>query len=333
VQLESVCSIPVEEFLLTRVAFRPDGHHIVVGHRDLTLYEVLSGKAVRSFPFEGFLGCARFSSDGRYLAAANENDNHPHTTGLAKVFEVDSGETLVEIRTRFPIRAACFLESPQGTIFLYRDTEPDHGGASPFHRNRVRGCRLGSSQPVFGLEFPAWEIRDMAAGSAFALFGLDSVGKVHDIEGASLTIRQYKVGAYSYPAGARLRILGLGIGAGISAFSPEGRLLALELVDFRANRRQLSLLNVDTGVGTNLLLLPSDVMPALAFCEDGSRLLSLCDDPSTPSAALRLWDTASLRQIGDAHIGMQYHAIALNWPTRRIAALGGGKCDIAVIRD
>jgi hypothetical protein len=28
---------------------------------------------------------------------------------------------------------------------------------------------------------------------------------------------------------------------------------------------------------------------------------------------------------------LQYHALALNWPTRRVAALGGGKCDIGLI--
>jgi WD40 repeat protein len=77
VRLESVCSIPIEEYLITRLAFTPDGRYVIVGHRDLTLYEILSGRAVRTFPFEAFAGCLAVSPDGRYLACVNEDDHQP----------------------------------------------------------------------------------------------------------------------------------------------------------------------------------------------------------------------------------------------------------------
>jgi WD40 repeat protein len=328
VQLESVCSIPVDELLLTRIVFTPDGHHIVIGHQDLTLYDILSGKPVRTFPFEGFAASPMFSPDGRYLACLNRNDNQPRTQGLARVFAVDTAELLFELRGRSPVHAGCFLEDSRGLVFLHKSADAT---AASCAGNRVRGCHIPSREPAPDLEFPGWNICRMAAQNGLTLFGCDPIGQVRQIEGASLNFHLFKVGRFSYPGGALERIHELGIGAGISKLSPDGRWLAYEAVDFQANLRRVFLINVQTGARASLLKLPPGVIPALAFSQDGAYFSCLSEDPVNPTNLLRLWETSSLQLVGQAPLGMQYHALALNWPTRRVAALGGGKCDIGLI--
>ncbi|MCL4402962.1 MAG: hypothetical protein M1436_09925, partial [Acidobacteria bacterium] len=111
------------------------------------------------------------------------------------------------------------------------------------------------------------------------------------------------------------------------------KLLALETVDFTANTRHLAMVRVATGERTRLLPLPSNVVPAFAFSQDGARFACLSEDPETASETLRLWDTEALEPAGSVSFGLQYHAIALNWPTRRLAAVGGGRCDIVLIHE
>jgi hypothetical protein len=50
-----------------------------------------------------------------------------------------------------------------------------------------------------------------------------------------------------------------------------------------------------------------------------------------PVCSLRLWDSSTGRQTAHTTVGLGYQAVALNWPTRRIAVLGGGRCDIGLI--
>ncbi|MCL4402963.1 MAG: hypothetical protein M1436_09930, partial [Acidobacteria bacterium] len=165
------------------------------------LHEVLSGRAVRSFPFEAFVGWAAFSADGRFFACASENDNHPGTTGLARVFDADTGRIVVELRTALPVEAGCFLETAQGAVFLCREAVADQAGPAPVRRNRVRGYRLPSAEPLPVLDLNGWEIRRMAGADSLALLGFDPAGTTLEVEGANLNFRQFKVGRYSYPDG------------------------------------------------------------------------------------------------------------------------------------
>jgi len=332
VQLDSVCSFPVEELLITHVLFRPDGHHIAIGHRDLTLYEVLSGKPVRSFAFGRFVAWAGFSSDGRYLAAVNLGDHRPQTNGLARVFEVDSGATVFEARPRFPVQAGCFRGQGESTVFLYRDVLPEPGEGVPGRRERVRGVRLPSLEADCELELPGWRVRLLASGGGLTLVGQDVAATRYEVEGASLDYRRHKVGVCSYPDGSPLRVRNLGFGAGLACLSADGKRLALERPDFQACRRQLCLIDVEAGTASVLLPLPDEVVPAFTFSLEGGHLLTLSEGPEGAGNSLQLWDTSTCKQLAHTTLGLQYHAVALNWPTRRIAALGGGRCDIGLIR-
>lgn len=330
-QLDAVCSFPVEELFLTHVQFRPEGHHIVIGHRNLILYEVLSGKPVRTFAFERFVAWCGFSADGRYLAAANVGDHRPQTDGLARVFEVDSGAVVFEAHPRFPVQAACFSERGGETVFLYRDTLPAPGDGLPGRRERIRGVRLPSLEPDCELELPGWRVRHLAVGAGLALFGQDEASTRYEVEGASLSYRRYKVGSCSYPGGNSRRVRNLGFGVGQACLSKNGRRLALERPDFRAGQRHLSLVDIEAGTASILVSLPAEVIPAFCFALDGGHLLSLSEDPEGGCNRLQLWETSTRRQVAHTTLGLQYQAVALNWPTRRIAALGGGKCDIGLI--
>ncbi len=331
-QLDSVCSFPVETLLTTHVLFRPDGHHIAVGHRDLALYEVLSGRPVRTFAFGRFVAWAGFSRDGRYLAAANVGDHRPQTNGLARVFEVNSGATVFEARPRFPVQAGCFRGHGESTVFLYRDVLPAPGGGLSGRRERVRGVRLPSLEVDCELELPGWRVRLLASDGGLTLVGQDLAATRYEVEGVSLHYRRHKVGVCSYSDGQPMRVRNLGLGAGQACLSADGRLLALERPDFRACRRQLCLIDVEAGTASALLPLPDEVVPAFAFSLEGGHLLTLSEGPAGTGNSLCLWDTSTGKQLANTTLGLQYHAVALNWPTRRIAALSGGKCDIGLIR-
>jgi WD40 repeat protein len=326
VRLESVCSIPIEEYLITRLAFTPDGRYVVVGHRDPTLYEILSGRAVRTFPFEAFAACLAVSPDGRYLACVNEDDHQPRTRGLARVFDIETGDVVWETQPLRPIETGCFLEHPDGLVFLRREEAADGS-------NRLSGCRLPGCDAAPGFDLPEWNIREMAAcGNAVALFGRERIAKTCEIEGTALEFHPFKVGTYSYPEGAPGRVRRIPAGAGPSRLSPGGRMLALDMIDFHAREHYVSLIGLETGAEARLALVP-DALPAFAFSHDGEQFACLNEDPETAGGLLRVWDTQTLNPLGRTSFPSHYHKIALHWPKRRLAAVGGGRCDVALIHN
>lgn len=297
---------------------------MVVGHRDLTLYEVLSGKAVRTFPFAVFANSIAISPDGRYLACVNEDDHQPRTRGLARVFDIEAGEVAWEAEMPRPVETGCFLQNARGLVFLCKEASGDG-------LNRLSGCRLPRADAAPALELPEWNIREVAgSGSAVTVFGRERVAKTCEIEGAALDSYPFKVGTYSYPDGEPTQTRRVAAGAGLSRLSPGGQMLALEVIDFHARAHRLSLFHVNNGAEGRLALAP-DGLPAFAFSGDGAQFLCLNEDAETAGGLLRLWETQTLRILGQTPFPSHYHTIALHWPTRRLAAIGGGRCDIGLI--
>jgi hypothetical protein len=324
VRLDSVCSIPIDDFLATRLDFTPDGQHIVIGHRSLTQYGILSGRAVRTYPFEAFAAEIEFSPDGRYIACVNDDDRQPGTRGLAKVFDTESGELLWKAEPPRPIQTGCFLEDRHGLRFLYREVLD--GGAT-----RLTGCRLPWCDAAPALELPGWNLREVAANDAFVtLFGQDSAPTTCRIEGASLEFYPFKVRKLACPDDADNQARKVAIGAGRSKLASGGQWLALEVIDFRARAHHLSLIDVVNGAEGRLSLAP-DSIPVFAFSRGGEHFLCLNEDPESGGALLRLWETRTMKLLGRTPFPPHYHALALHWPTRRLAAIGGGRCDIGLI--
>ena len=181
------------------------------------------------------------------------------------------------------------------------------------------------------LELPGWRIRLLASGTGLTLAGQDEASTCYQVEGANLSYRRHKVGTCSYPGGNPMWVRNLGFGVGLAVLSPDGRFLALERPDFRAGERQLCLVDVEAVTTSVLITLPADVIPAFTFSRESAHLLSLSEDPARCSNRLCLWDTSTGKQVAHTTLGLQYQRVALNWPTRRIALLGGGKCDIGLI--
>jgi hypothetical protein len=328
VRLESVCSIPVSDLLLTRVAFTPDARFVAIGHRNLTLFEVLSGMPVRTFRFDAFAGHLAFSADGRYLGCVNVRDNHPKTRGLARVFEVETGRIVFEAVTAHSVEAACFIQDAAGPIFVYNDILPRADG-SKFGSSVLAGVRLPRGERVFRRELPAWDVRDMAFnGASIVIFGQDTRGHSFRVEGATLRVRPFKVACCSYPDGAVCEPAHLGIGGGLARLSPTGNTLAREVIDFEARERYLSLIDLESRRKTTQPL-RHDSLPALAFSRDGSHLICLSEGDH--GSVLRLWDCAGPALQAETHFDSRFHHLALDWDTRRVAAVGLGRCDIALI--
>ncbi len=318
-RLDSVCSIPIDEFLATRLAFTPDGQHIVIGHRSLTQYGILSGRAVRTYPFEAFTAGIEFSPDGRYLACVNDDDRQPNTSGLARIFDTETGELVWQAETPRPVEAGCWVENGNGLAFLYREG------------TRLAGCLVPSREPVPPIDLPDWNVREVAAnGDSLTLFGQDSTPTICQIEGASLDFYPFKVGTFAYPSGAGGPVRKVAVGAGRSKLSPGGQLLAIEVIDFGARTHHLSLIVVETGAEGRLAL-AADSVPAFAFSGDGEQFLCLNEDAENGGGLLRLWETRTMKLLGRTPFPSHYHALALHWPTRRLAAIGGGRCDIGLI--
>jgi WD40 repeat protein len=319
-----VCSVPIEEYLVTRLAFTPDGRHVVVGHRDLSLIEILSGRVVRRFAFEAFAAAAAFSPDGQYLACVNEDDHQPKTHGLVRIFDIESGETIWETKPPQPVETGCFLDQADGLVFLWKHASADGS-------NRLIGSRLPSGDTAPGIDLPGWDLREVAAGrGSVTLFGRERAAKTCKIEGASLEFHPFQAGACSYPQGVFGRVRRVGIGAGMSRLSPRGQMVAIEVVDFHARAHHLSLIGLENGAEARLPLVP-DALPAFAFSEDGGQFACLAEDPETADGLLRIWDTATLAPLGRTPFPNHYHQLALHWPTRRLAAIGDGRCDVRLI--
>lgn len=327
-RLESVCSIPVNDLLLTRIAFTPDARYIAVGHRSLTLFEVLSGKAVRTLRFDAFTGSISFTGDGRYACCANVRDNHPNTRGLARVFEVETGSIVFEAATAGAVEAACFIEDAAGPIFVYKDTLAPTNGFQ-LRPSVLVGVRVPGGEPVFRRELPVWDVRDIApAENSIVIFGQDMRGHAFHVEGATLQVRPFQLASCSYPDGALSEPTQLGIGSGLAKLSPRGNTLVRDEIDFEAQERYLSLLDLETRRKV-VHPLRHDALPALAFSRDGSHMISLSEDEH--GGILRLWNCTGPELEGEAPFDPQFHHLALDWGTRRVAAVGGGRCDIALI--
>ncbi len=97
------------------VSFSADGRQIATGAEDgAYIYEVSDGQEVYAFPHTSMVGLVALSPDGRYLATASKSRRDQPDLDRARVIDVASGKTLVEIRNR-KVTGVAF--SPNGKYF------------------------------------------------------------------------------------------------------------------------------------------------------------------------------------------------------------------------
>lgn len=312
IQLELLHSLEVEEFLLTRLAFSPDGSEIAVGHKQFQSYGVETGVPRASFVFPELLAQLAYSPDGRFLAAANVGDNHPATRGRVALFEAATGTQLWTTETPRPVETCAFNA---GDLFW-------NAGEA------VAGARCDPPAALAAVPVPNLQIRALASkDGGFVCFGRETVGAVQQVEGADLIFRKFRLLTLDR-SGAIQKNFDLGIGAGVHALSPDGKLLAAEMVDFKNNERHVSLIDVETGVEANLLPLEANTLPVLAFGAGSDYFLVMKEDPEANFNLIRLWRTSDLKLLGEAQVDLAFHSLATCLDHSLLACLGGGKLDL-----
>jgi hypothetical protein len=325
IQLQSVRSFPVEEFLLTRLAFSPDGSEIAVGHKPFRTYDVETGALKAEFDYPEFLAGLRYSPDGRWIAAANVGDNHPATRGRVSLFHAATGKLHWTAEAAAPVETCAFSANDPARPALYW---PD--GAM------LAGAALDSGAALPEIALPPVAVRGLACPPAggFVCFGRESEGAVRQVEGADLLFRKFRLlrlaAAGAKPENNDLGI-DLGIGAGVHALSPDGKLVAVELVDFKNNERHVSLVDVETGVEANLVPLEANTLPVLAFGLGSEYFLCMKEDAEGDFNRLRIWRTSDLKLVGEAQVALGYHSLAANLEQSLIAFLGAGELAIHAV--
>ncbi len=323
IQLQPVRTFPVEEFLLTRLAFSPDGSEIAVGHKAFRTYNVETGALQAEFEFPEFLAELRYSPDGRYLAAANVGDNHPATRGRVSLFHAASGKLHWTADADKPVETCAFSAPASGApAALYWN-----GGLA------LAGAALESGAALPEVALPPVAVRGLACPprGGFVCFGRDAEGALQQVEGADLLFRKFRLLRIATEGGQRKNSdlgIDLGIGAGVHALSPDGKLLAVELVDFKNNERHVSLVDVETGVEANLVPLEANTLPVLAFGLGSEYFLCLKEDAEGDFNRLRIWRTSDLKLIGEAQVALAYHSLAVNLEHSLVAFLGAGELAI-----
>ncbi|HEY7855227.1 MAG TPA: hypothetical protein VIC32_02190 [Terriglobales bacterium] len=310
-KLDLIHSAEIEEYLLTRMAFSPNGEEIAVGHKQFRSYAVETGAPKAEFGFADFLARLRYSNDGKFIAAANVGDNHPATRGALAVFHAD-GRRHFAVAAPAPIESCAFGE---GAVYWNA-------------HSAVAGAELEPRRDLPVLALPDLQIRDLARSEyGFTCFGREAVGNVQQVEGADLIFRKFRLLTCD-AAGAVRNNIDLGIGAGVHALSTDGKLLAVEMVDFKNNERHVSLIDAETGVEANLLSLEANTLPVLEFGLGSEYFLCMKEDAEGDFNTLRVWRTSDLKLIGESRLDLAYHGLATCLEHSTIACLGGGKLDV-----
>jgi len=313
IKLEPIRSFPVEEYLLTRLAISPDGAEVALGHKHFRSYDAETGAPRAEFQFSDFLAQLRYSPDGRYIAAANVADNHPATRGSLGVFSAQGGAPLWTAAADRPIEASAF--TPSGALRW-------NAGSA------LAGAEIEPRRELPPLPVPGLQIRGLACSpSGFVCFGREAEGAVQQIEGADLIFRKFRLLSLD-ASGAVKNNVDLGIGAGIHALSSDGKLLAVEMVDFKNNERHVSLIDVETGVEANLLSLEANTLPVFEFGLGSEYFLCMKEDAESNFNLLRLWRTSDLKLVGEAQVDLGFHAFAAGLEHSLVAFLGQGRLSL-----
>lgn len=326
IQLEPVHSFPIEEYLLTRLAFSPDGAEIAVGHKQFRTYSAETGEPRTEFGYSGFLAQLRYSPDGRFIAAANVADNHPTTRGRVELFAAATGASCWAAEAPLPVETCAFR--PQGeepAALFWHEALPVAGAPA---RAQIAGAIVDPHQALAAVALPDFQVRGLACSDrGFVCFGREAVGAVQQVEGADLIFRKFRLLGVE-PGGKVKSDIDLGIGAGVHALSPDGKLLAVEMVDFKNNERHVSLIDVETGVEANLLPLEANTLPVLEFGLGSEYLLCMKEDADDSFNRLRIWRTSDLKLLGEAQVDLAFHSLTTCLEHSLVALLGGGKLDI-----
>ena len=228
---------------VTGVAFNPDGLTVATGAGNaLRLWDVASGREIRSFDNLATVTSVRFSPDGQRLVAGTYS-------GAIKLWTVATGTELQTLTGHgSEVRSVAF--SPDGTLIASGSTDRTIRLWDAANGSSLRTLS-GHSTAVFSVAF----VRD---GKTLLAGSIDNTVKLWDLA----------TGELRNLTGHSAEILSL-------AFSPDGRILASGSAD-----RSIKLWDVGSGSKLQDLEWNSMIVGSVAFNPDGTVIVGGSDDHS-----------------------------------------------------
>lgn len=328
-RLEKISTIPIEYYFLTRCALSPDGRLLAAGHKDFALYEAETGKQLQRFSYGEFMAELKFSPSGRYIGCANYVDNHPFTRGKVALFDLSSGRLAYQAEAARPCETFALSHDDRYLAWKsFEQAEREEGVTylKPYLEvyDLVEGKRLA---PIVPPDLGARNLSFLPGGDRLACFGQEALGTDLTVEGTHLTYRHFRLLCLEFPGGKLINDLNIGTGAGLSRLSPDGKLLAVETVDFEKDERNVSVYDIETGLGAHLLELEADALPFFDF--GGSQYLVCAkEDELVENNLLFVWEMEGLRRLGELKVDIEYRTASFCHEKGLLALAGGDRIDI-----
>ncbi|MFA1543048.1 WD40 repeat domain-containing serine/threonine protein kinase [Actinomadura monticuli] len=279
---------------LNEVAITADGRTIAAGGLDstITLWDVASGRVLRTIQKTGWVSALAFSPDGRSLASSCS------TPGLLLIWDAATGRIKVNVRSgEFGLNSLAY--SPDGRTIA--GANPDAQLFDAATGGRLRSFDLRNS----GVNAVAY-----SPDGRLVAVGVDGYYEkppgrtVQLFDGRTLRKRGQFVGHTAALTGV--------------AFSPDGKRLASSGAD-----KTVRIWDVASRRAVRVLTAGEATVRDAKFSPDGTSVVAACSDRT-----IRIWnaDTGALTATLVGH-AQPVERIALTPDGRTVAGVGGGKAD------
>jgi len=277
------------ESRLQQFALSPDGRTLAAtAGKSVAFWDMATGRLTQRLTFRWDMFCLAFAPDGKSLAVAAGDC-------VVYLFDPASGKELRRFVGHQTGKEPHFrgvyqaFFTPDGQTLLTRGSD-----------EKVRVWDTRSGKELRQIDAQKWDFWKLSAD-----------GKLLAVTKTGAETMLHVLGATT---GKEVRQLNHSDTAGVMAFSPDGKTLAVASGTTGTVRQpgRITLWEVESGKEIGTLVGHSDAVYALAFSPDGKRLAS-----AGYGKKIRLWDLASQKAIGEP--------LRLSTPVYGLAFNGDGK--------
>ncbi|MFC0040629.1 WD40 repeat domain-containing serine/threonine protein kinase [Actinomadura rayongensis] len=283
---------------LSEIALSPDGRTVAAGGTDsfITLWDLASGRVLRTIQRAGWVSALAFSPDGASLASSASN------AGALLVWDVATGAIRVNVRTggEFGLNAVAY--SPDGSVIA--GVNPGAHLFDPRTGRAIASAGLGNS----GVNAVAFSPNGAVVAVAVDGYYDKPPGNTVQLYDGRTLRRLHQL------TGHKKNVLGV-------AFSPDGRMLASCSAD-----ATVRFWDPATARTTRILKTGAAIARDVRFSPDGKILFGACSDRT-----VRMWDAATGALTGTlVGSGQAVERIVLTPDGRTLAGVGSTKPDGSV---